>query len=160
VERTVRAKLSTALPRLLKREHVFGQILRFGLVGGLNTVIDYGIFNLLHSVLGWPPVLSTAISVAVAIVNSFVWNRHWTFKAAGQTAWQRQLPPFLAISLVGWGISVGGFWIIHSISGADSVLAVNLQKVGANVISLAWNFLGYRFIAFRPQGRRDEGTSA
>ena len=40
------------LPRFLQREHLFGQIVRFVVVGGINTIVDYSIFNLLYHVVG------------------------------------------------------------------------------------------------------------
>jgi hypothetical protein len=32
-------------------------------------------------------------------------------------------------------------------------MAVNVQKLGASVLSMTWNFVGYRLIAFRDHTR-------
>lgn len=146
------------LPRALRREHLFGQIVRFVVVGGINTLVDYSIFNLLYHVVGWPLLVSNTISVSVAIVNSYLWNRYWTFSTRRSQGWQRQEAlAFLLVSLIGLAINNGGFWILHTRWGGSSVLATNLQKAGASVISLVWNFVGYRLLAFR--GPKRQGTS-
>jgi putative flippase GtrA len=144
--------VSRLLPHFLRREHLFGQIVRFGLVGVLNTLVDFAVLNLLYHVVGLPLLLSNTISVAVAIVNSFLWNRHWTFNAAGEAAWHKQALPFLLVSLIGLVINDAGIWALHAAFGGTSVLAINLQKIGASVVSLVWNFIGYRLLAFgRPK---------
>ena len=92
-------------------------------------------------------------------MNSFLWNRYWTFSARRSGGWQRQEAlAFLLVSLIGLAINNGGFWILHTTWGGSSVLATNLQKAGASIISLVWNFVGYRLLAFR--GPKRQGTSS
>lgn len=137
------------LPRFLRQEHVVGQILRFGVVGGLNTLVDYGTFNLLVVVFGLNPVAANPISVTAGIINSFIWNKHWTFASGGWHRWYRQALLFVIISVIGLLINTGGLSLLLHLTGAESVLAVNLQKLAASVVSLTWNFIGYRFLVFR-----------
>ena len=146
------------LPHFLRREHLFGQIVRFAVVGVVNTVVDFAILNLLYHVVGWPLLVSNTISVSVAIVNSFLWNRYWTFSARRSGDWHQQALAFLLVSLTGLLINDAGIWVLHATWGGTSVLDVNLQKAGASIISLVWNFVGYRLLAFR--GPKRQGTSA
>jgi putative flippase GtrA len=153
------SRFARFLPDFLQREHLFGQIVRFAVVGGLNTIVDYSLFNLLHHVFGWPLLVSNTISVSMAIVNSFLWNRYWTFSARRSGGWQRrEVLAFLLVSLIGLAINNGGFWLLHNTWGGSSVLATNLQKAGASIISLVWNFVGYRLLAFRGPKRRGTPT--
>lgn len=145
------------LPRFLRREHLFGQIVRFGVVGVINTFVDFAILNLLYHVVGWPLLVSNTISVSVAIVNSFLWNRYWTFSTRRSGVWHQQALAFLLVSLTGLLINDAGIWLLNTIWGGSSVLAINLQKAGASIISLVWNFIGYRLLAFRGPNR--QGTS-
>ncbi|MFD2705773.1 GtrA family protein [Salibacterium lacus] len=55
-----------------------GKFIKFGLVGGLNTFIDFTIFFLL-SYVGIPYALCQAISYSCGVVNSYLINRQWTF---------------------------------------------------------------------------------
>ena len=76
-----------------KRFLVFLQAGKFLLVGALNTFIDLGVLNMLIWISGiaagaWYIVFKS-ISFLVATVNSYFWNKHWTFEAltAALIAW-------------------------------------------------------------------------
>ena len=56
-----------------------GQLLRFGVVGVLGTVVNVAILHVLHSELGWGFTRSSAIATELAIVHNYVWNELWTF---------------------------------------------------------------------------------
>lgn len=142
------------LTAILGRERLSGQIVRFVVVGGLNTLIDYGTFNLLVVAFGMHPVAANPISVGVAIVNSFLWNKQWTFGAGGWHRWYRQAVLFGVVSVAGLLINTGCLWLLNWLTGANSVLALNLEKLGASVVSLTWNFIGYRFLVFRAPATR------
>ena len=63
---------------------LFKQFLRFCSVGVLNTIIDLLLFNVLLWFLPTKNVamllLYNSLACAVAAVNSFCWNKYWTFK--------------------------------------------------------------------------------
>ena len=70
------------------------KFIKFGLVGVLNTLVDFGVFFvldrwviregptlvLLGTAIAAGPYLSNAIAYVVANVHSFVWNKLWTFE--------------------------------------------------------------------------------
>ena len=58
-----------------------GRILRFGLVGLLNTAIGLGTIYVLQLGFGVDYRLANTAGYALGIVNSFVLNRIWTFKS-------------------------------------------------------------------------------
>jgi len=143
------------VPSFLRREKVLGQVVRFGMVGLLNTLVDYGLFNLLVGVFGVPPLAANPISVAAGILNSFLWNKHWTFSAGGSARWQREAIAFVLVSLIGLGLNTGGLWVLNQLWGSNELLALNAQKLGASIVSMTWNFVGYRYLAFRTHRRAD-----
>ena len=65
------------------RKRWMGQVLRFGLVGGLNTIVDLLILNML--LLLFPSdstrmiLIFSAIAYSIGAVNSFLLNKYWTF---------------------------------------------------------------------------------
>lgn len=56
-------------------------LLRFGIVGGVNTLIDFAIFFSLVYFVGLGAVAANAISYLVAVVNSYLMNFLWTFRS-------------------------------------------------------------------------------
>jgi uncharacterized protein YqeY/putative flippase GtrA len=55
------------------------QLLRFGVVGVLGTVVNVAILHVLHNELGWGFTRSSAIATELAIIHNYVWNELWTF---------------------------------------------------------------------------------
>ena len=62
------------------------QFTRFGLVGGVGLVVDFGVFNLLRATIFDPdrihegPVFAKIISTILAIIVNWIGNRFWTFR--------------------------------------------------------------------------------
>jgi putative flippase GtrA len=134
-----------------------GQLVRFGIVGGLNTFVDYGMFNLLVGVFGVSYLMANPIAITAGILNSFLWNKNWTFSANRSRAWAREAVLFVLVSVIGMLLNTGGLWLLTWLSGNEALWAMNLQKLGASVVSMTWNFLGYRFLVFRRHFEEKEG---
>lgn len=126
------------------------QKIRFVLVGGINTAIDFGLLFLLRS-LGLPVITSNIISTTVAFCFSFFANKKYTFKSA-DTNIIREILLFVAITL--FGLWVLQTIVIHlvtiSFSGlriSDSLLLF-IAKLIATVASLIWNYTMYSRVVF------------
>ncbi|MEP6710388.1 MAG: GtrA family protein [Candidatus Saccharibacteria bacterium] len=127
------------------------QKLRFILVGGINTTIDFVIFLTL-SFFGLPVVAANIISTSVAFCFSFIANRKFTFQSTG-TNLKRQIVLFLIVTLF-------GLWVLQPIiitfvqfGLKDSSLPVWLilitGKILATVVTLIWNYLLYSRFVFK-----------
>lgn len=134
---------------------VFWQIAKFVVVGGLNTFVDFAVLNMLIAFTGIATGgLSTvfkAIAFSVAVVNSYFWNKYWTFdESKGDKA---EFVEFLLVSIVGLGINAGVFALfvnfIEPAFGLGPVAWANLSALAATFFALAWNFLGYKLLVFR-----------
>jgi putative flippase GtrA len=53
--------------------------LKFAIVGMLNTGIDFVTFWILITVTDTPLLVANSIAYMMGILNSFVWNKLWTF---------------------------------------------------------------------------------
>lgn len=136
-----------ALPRLV----------RFGAVGVSNTVVDLVVLNvLLYSIArgdthaGIFPVIAT-ISFIAATLNSFYWNRRWTFKAKSGSI-SRDLSRFYVITIVSFVINVGisSFLVwLDPFPRVSPTLWANAAKIIATGVSLLFNFVGYDRLVFK-----------
>jgi len=141
-----------------------GQVVRFGLVGALNTVVDLLILNLLLLLF---PTNSTrmflifgAIAYGVGAVNSFLLNKYWTFGSRQRTTW-REVVRFIVTTLCGIGWSSAILWLagnaLHPILINPTVWA-NVSKVVAICGTVLINYLGMSLWVFVNKTRkaRDE----
>jgi putative flippase GtrA len=52
----------------------------FALVGASSTVIDVGTFLILANLVQIPPLTANAVSYSLGAINSFLLNKHMTFR--------------------------------------------------------------------------------
>ena len=136
---------------------IIQQIGKFGMVGILNTMVDFGILNLLIAFTGITSGISLAylngISFSVAVVNSFFWNRFWVFGEQQSVGGISGFFRFLLISVIAVGLNSAIVTVlatfVHAPFGLDQKTWINLAKIFATLFSLVWNFLGYKFIGFK-----------
>lgn len=135
------------------------QLAKVGLVGVVNTIVSFTLFNVLLSVLGgtktvdegfnWEQFWSIAIAFVIATFVSYVLNRRWTFELDEAGDARRETTHFFAINLVAWAVTqafVGGAdWLW----GPLTRLGQNLAYLAAAVVIIVPKFAGYRDIVFR-----------
>src|SRR6476469_7763977 len=98
-----------SLQRLLIKKPVILKILRFVAIGVINKELDFVILNFISKSLGITAGLQLGtiniVGFAAAMIQSYFWNRHWTFDAQ-QTA--DVLKNFVRLVIIG-GIGAAGF---------------------------------------------------
>jgi putative flippase GtrA len=128
---------------------------KFFAVGTLNTAIDFGTLNLLSWLTGiYGGVRLAPINVAgvlLALTNSYLLNKHWTFKASARP--RRDVGRFVLVSLIGVGLNTAlVVALTHTVTrpaGLTPQLWENVAKALATGGTLLWDFLGYKFLVFR-----------
>jgi putative flippase GtrA len=133
------------------------QMAKFLLVGALNTFVDLGVLNFLMWIFGiYIGVFYTifkGISFLVATINSYFWNKHWTFEKREEVFTFREYLKFLIIVSIGLLINVMIASFVVNVIGPQFGITVQLwANVGAFLailIAWIWNFLGAKFIVFK-----------
>lgn len=124
---------------------------RFIMVGGVNTLLDFGILFLLKS-LGLPAISANIVSTSAAFCFSFFANKKYTFKT-DSTNIRREIVLFVIVTLF-------GLWVLQTIviklisyllSGVDIPENVTLliAKLFATIVSLTWNYILYSRVVFK-----------
>ena len=132
------------------------QLAKFVLVGGLNFLIDMGVLNFLIFSTGVSTGITQSgfksLSFLVALINSYVWNRYWTFKKEIRESISQELFQFFIISIIGFSINIGIDYIFVNIISPFKEMPLKtwaqISALLATLVSLFWNFLGYKFIVF------------
>jgi putative flippase GtrA len=123
----------------------FRQHGKFAVVGVINTLVHLGVFSLLYHGLGlvWPA--ANTAGYVFALLNSFVLNKIWTFsESRGHGRISRQLPIFVALNLVGLGLSNLTIWLLQPVMPVEAGLLCGV------VVTFAWNFWSTRRFVYRP----------
>jgi putative flippase GtrA len=142
---------------LSKIKPFFFQLAKFGAIGAANFSIDFGVYNILifltHINTGTGIDVFKGIAFLGAVTNSYFWNKHWSFSKKDSTSSEKEFALFLSVSVVGAILSIGMVHILVNTIGSPSGVSpnawANLANVGATLIVLMWNFLGYKFIVFK-----------
>ncbi|MFF2018968.1 GtrA family protein [Paenibacillus sp. NPDC058177] len=125
------------------RRAAFIQFLKFNAVGLLNTLIDFAVFTLLHS-LGMMYGLAQVFSYSAGTANSFILNKKVTFrdsKRSGNNGFDRiQLLKFIILNLTVLGISLLLMQVLTDRFGVQ----VLLSKVLVTFVTVIINFFGSR----------------
>lgn len=146
----------------MKKESI-GQFLKFAVVGVLNTVVDFLVFQLLNLTLGWT-YLAQVIGYSAGVLNSYFWNSRWTFRKEHRRS-AREASAFLAVNLVSLGVSLGVLWLCRSPFGMTDAWAAGwvpawlggfvkgdtVAKLIATPCAIFVNFIGNKLFVFRAQ---------
>lgn len=138
------------MKRIIKKH---AEKLRFAVVGGANTLLDFSILFLLVA-LGLDRVPSNFISTGIAFIFSFFVNKSFTFKSTSGNV-KKQFAIFLIITLFGlWVIQpiiiTATAWFISDL-GIPNLIVLFIGKMLATVATLIWNYTLYsRFVFKKP----------
>jgi len=138
-----------------KQERI--RFLRFSFVGITGAIVDFGIMNLLRLVFKMPLVWAQAISFFCAVINNFLWNRHWTYPESRTKSAPKQLIQFFIINIIGIIIRTPLVtWLDKMIFSQLSktiiylpfenfVISQNLALAISIFINIFWNFFANRY---------------
>jgi putative flippase GtrA len=139
------------------------RFIKFAVVGAVGAVIDFGLLNLGKNILDnillwnlWPQIngnllLANTVSVSVAIISNFTWNRLWTYPESRARKKRHQLPQFALVNFIGLVINnlivVGLDWLLKPYVGEP--WSYNIAKAIAIGVVLLWNFGVNRLWTYR-----------
>lgn len=130
------------------------KFLKFSVVGGLGSLVDFGLTALSLSVLGLGEYLSNAIGFVLAASFNYTLNRLWTFRSQNPNV-RGEFIKFLTVSTIGLGInSLVLFLYLRFVGVGLDVGGYHIQdfwiaKVLATGVVLFWNFFINKHYTFR-----------
>lgn len=117
-------------------------LLRFGVIGGLNNLLSYGIFAAL-TLAGMPPIAAATITYATGMVISYLANRSFTFRHSGSA--RRSVVRFVVVNAVGYALNVAILAFFVELIGFNALVV----QLGAIVVVATGIYLAMRFWVFR-----------
>jgi len=145
------------------------QIAKFGVIGVGNVLVDLGVLSLItilfssyfkieskDAMIGAVTFYSLfkSVSFIVANINSYFWNKYWTFDQGKKKQTKSEFVQFFAVSVIGFLINVFVASVVFKIIVGSIVTMTGgqLGLIGAaagSVAGLAWNFIGYKLWVFK-----------
>lgn len=124
------------IKKLINGDSRLSEIIRFGLVGGFATVLQYGIYVVFVHAVGVKAVPSTMISYGISFVFNYVLSSYFTFHKHPTT---RNGLGFALSHLFNMGLQTGMVAIFKEVVGPT------LALLPAMAICIPVNYLMVRF---------------
>ncbi len=129
----------------------------FGIVGGLNTLVDMGVLALLIAIFGLPwsglYIFYKCLSFLVAMVNSYFWNRTFVFALDSKSRRAEEFFQFAVVSVIGLILNVGTasffFALLDHVRSNGILGSALLSALIGTVVVMIWNFTGYKYLVFK-----------
>lgn len=119
-------------------KNLFSQLIKFGLVGGIAFLIDYGIIVFLTEVFKIPSLISAAISFTVSVIFNYIASVKWVFDVDKEkNSKTKELVVFILLSIVGLGINELIMWIMDKKFG----IYYMISKIVATIVVMCYNFI-------------------
>lgn len=116
---------------------LIAQFMKFGIVGVIAFIIDYGVMIFLTEVFGVPYLISTTISFVVSVIFNYFASMRFVFKRKDDMSRRREFIIFVVLSVCGLAINDVLMWLM-----VDSLfIDYRISKIVVAVVVAVWNFV-------------------
>jgi putative flippase GtrA len=121
------------------------QFVKYGLVGGSNTLITLLVYSVGVKLLGIPYLVALVIGYALGGLNSYLLNRHWTFQA-GHISHAHAGTRFALVQVVAILVNLVLLYVFVHDAHIDKIVAQAILTVPVVVVTFfinrVWTFGG------------------
>ena len=111
--------------------------MKFGIVGVIAFLIDYGLMVALTELFGVPYLISNTISFTVSVVFNYVASMRYVFERRDDMSRRREFIIFVVLSIIGLILNDLFMWLFVSVWFIDYRIA----KIIVTVLVAIWNFV-------------------
>lgn len=122
---------------ITKKNALINQIIKFIIVGGISTIIDYIIFFILHDFLNWNTIISNIIGFTVSVIYNYIISIKWVFDVNKDNDPKKQFIIYIILSIIGLLINTAIVYFCVDIMKFYSLIG----KVIATSIVMVFNFI-------------------
>lgn len=116
---------------------LIAQFMKFGIVGVIAFVIDYGFMVLLTEVFGVPYLISTTVSFIISVIFNYFASMRFVFKRKDDMSRRREFIIFVVLSVIGLVINDVSMWLMVDFLFID----YRISKIVVTFIVAVWNFV-------------------
>jgi len=127
------------------------QIVKFLIVGLINTGIHYVVFLLLYRLIDVNYLIASVVGYSCGLLNSFILNKRWTFKTINVRK-DIEFVKFIIVNVVALAVNIAALRFLVEAMG----IKPEISQIAAIGFSLVINFLGNKFWTFQTKSRLSE----
>lgn len=137
-------------------KQTYKEIVKYGIVGVLGLGVDWIFFFVFRDVVGIPYWVSHIMSSALAILNNFILNSYFTFKATDKMV--KRGISFFAVAGVGlvisslllpWGVRIYNVYLHEFINIESQKVVQNISKLLVTIFVAGLQFFANKYLTFK-----------
>ena len=113
------------------------QAIKYGIVGVSNTLITALVIWVMMKGLHCSDVLSNVVGYIAGVVNSFIWNKQWTFQI--QVSWVKSAVRFGLVFGICYFLQLGCLFLLNAWLPIDPYYNQLIAMVFYTVINFIFN---------------------
>lgn len=120
-----------------KTENLFVQIFKFGIVGVIATIIDFGFLYVFKEFCHFPVVVANTLSFCISVIYNYSASVKWVFDVNTEKDKRKQFITFIIFSVIGLLLNDLIMWV----STTHLHIYYMMAKIVATAIVMVFNFI-------------------
>ncbi len=121
----------------IKNNKLLIQIFKFGIVGGIATIIDFIIYYICYNSIGLDPLIANIIAFSISVIYNFYASVKWVFDVDNEKNKKVIFVEFIVLAIVGLVISELLLYLFIDKLNIHKMIS----KILATVIVMIFNFV-------------------
>lgn len=113
------------------------QIVKFGIIGILATLLDFILMILLKEVFGVNEIIASTISFSISLIFNYICSMKYVFESREDMSKKKEFNIFVILSLIGLGLNTFFMWLLVDIFSIFYIIS----KAFSTCIVMIWNFV-------------------
>lgn len=167
------SSLKQKITDFCKSHETLAEILRFVIVGGFATVIDFLTMgftelcierekyeSILNVFFDCPKlktstvVIGTACGFIAGVIFNYILSIVFVFSTKGDGKSAKGFLKFVSLNLIGLGIHVGGMYLLYNLAHLNQWVV----KIALTLLVLSYNYITRKVFIFREKGKKISAT--
>ena len=121
---------------MIKNESIL-QLVKFGIVGVFNTLITAIVIWVMLKKLGASDYVSNIVGYMLGLINSFIWNRKWTFESKTNIA--STFFKFIITFAICYLLQLGNLYLLLHFTSIDAYISQLLSILVYTIFNFILN---------------------
>lgn len=115
---------------------LLAQLAKFGIVGVIATLIDFGVMNLLHYGAHLDILVANTAGFVISLIFNYLASMKFVFEHKEDMSRRREFAIFVVLSVIGLTLNDGIVLALNK----GLALEANIAKIGATALVMMYNF--------------------